>query len=312
MAFTFGAAPAASGAGLFGAATPAFGSSTPAFGSSTPAFGADAPAFGSSTPAFGASSPFSFSAPQSSAAFSSGLFGAPSQPALGASQAASQPFGAGLFGASSPSLFGASTPAAGGLFAAPAGQPASSPFSWGAQQSPQPNVNNALVPFGGAPGAGQPQQQQQQSAVNVRALVTTQGSWIHHSTTWDEIHPEGQKQLLEFECAPSCDLQLLGSIVRLLPMLCSVVRPMIEAIAMHSHCQPHWASGAGARRLSGAFTAIVSPQAAADDEQPFFACACPGSLTGHVQEATDRAAHPVPGAGQLHQATTRPATGPGV
>ena len=86
---------------------------------------------------------------------------------------------------------------------APSSQPASSPFTWGAQPSPQPNINNALVPFTGAAAPGQPQQQQQQqSAVNIRALVTTQGSWIHHSTTWDEIHPEGQKQLLEFECAP--------------------------------------------------------------------------------------------------------------
>ncbi|KAK9916411.1 hypothetical protein WJX75_002273 [Coccomyxa subellipsoidea] len=78
------------------------------------------------------------------------------------------------------SLFGSSTPAfgagGGGMFGQPAPAP-SNPF--------------ALPPV--------PQAQQQQPSAQYQVLVTKENKPILHSTAWDDIHPEGQKYLLELE-----------------------------------------------------------------------------------------------------------------
>lgn len=45
-----------------------------------------------------------------------------------------------------------------------------------------------------------PQAQQQQPSAQYQVLVTKDNKPILHSTAWDDIHPEGQKYLLELEC----------------------------------------------------------------------------------------------------------------
>jgi hypothetical protein len=43
------------------------------------------------------------------------------------------------------------------------------------------------------------QQQQQQQPAHYQVLITKENKPLVHSTAWDDIHPEGQKYLLELE-----------------------------------------------------------------------------------------------------------------
>lgn len=88
-----------------------------------------------------------------------------------------------------PGLVGpATTPASGMNF----GQTSTAGFG-------TPGHQGALVPFQGGALPNQQQQQQSQSAINVQTLVTSDGRWASHGTKFGDIHPEGQKQLLQLE-----------------------------------------------------------------------------------------------------------------
>ncbi|CAL8467152.1 g6688 [Coccomyxa elongata] len=165
----FGASPSPS---PFGGGSTAFGaqSSSFSFASSIPAFGASQPT--ASAGLFGAQPAQAFGAPPS-------VFGAQSSPGFSGfgAPASSSAFS---FANTGGSLFGASTPAfgtgGGGLF--------------GQQQPAQFNAL-ALIPS--------QQAQQAQASAQYQVLITKENKPIVHSTAWDDIHPEGQKYLLELE-----------------------------------------------------------------------------------------------------------------
>lgn len=61
------------------------------------------------------------------------------------------------------------------------------------QQTPAQSNALALIPS--------QQAQQAQASAQYQVLITKENKPIVHSTAWDDIHPEGQKYLLELECA---------------------------------------------------------------------------------------------------------------
>ncbi len=61
------------------------------------------------------------------------------------------------------------------------------------QQPPAQSNALALIPS--------QQAQQAQASAQYQVLITKENKPIVHSTAWDDIHPEGQKYLLELECA---------------------------------------------------------------------------------------------------------------
>eukprot|EP00898_Chlorokybus_atmophyticus_P008510 jgi/Chlat1/8660/Chrsp87S08041 len=181
----FGQAASSPSLGAFGQSTPALGSGFGAAAASTPSlgvFGSSTPAFGASTPAFGASTPSLGTFGASTPALGTGLFGQPapaSTPSLG-------------FGAT-PAFGAQSTPSLG--FGLASSTPAFGAFGGAFGQSTTPTAVGGI--------AGGAQLPQQPAGLQVRLLTkddgTKKGMPAAHSTRWDDLAPDTQKELLAIE-----------------------------------------------------------------------------------------------------------------
>lgn len=81
---------------------------------------------------------------------------------------------------------------------------------FGQQQQQAPSTGGA---FSFALAPQQQQQQGQGQPLQYHVLITKDNKPVQHSTAWDDIHPEGQKYLLELECAHSCFILSLRTLI---------------------------------------------------------------------------------------------------